>query len=72
MNDKIEESILQMAEAHLLNVQREVLKLEGKKSEIDSEIEKLRKYLTQSIEDVNIARSEQEQEQEPLNTPAAF
>lgn len=70
MNAQIEESILQMAEAHLLNVQREVQKLEGKRSEIDSEIEKLRKYLTESVESVNIARSEQEQE--PLNTPAAF
>lgn len=70
MDSQIQESILQMAEAHLLNVQREVQKLEAKRLGVDEEIERLKGYLTESVESVNIARMESQEE--PLNTPAAF
>jgi len=40
-------SILEMAEAHLLNVQRELQNLSQKRSEIDKEIETLNGYLVE-------------------------
>ena len=51
-------NVLDMAEAHLLNVQREVQNLEQKKQEIDKEIEKLTEYLNEGVQVVNTAKSE--------------
>ena len=38
-------SLAEMAEAHLGNVQKAILDLEGQKTQIDGEIGKLKKYL---------------------------
>lgn len=38
-------SLAEMAEAHLGNVQKAILDLEGQKKQIDGEIGKLKKYL---------------------------
>ena len=43
-------SVLEMAEAHLLNVQREIATLEQRKVEIDQEIEKLKSYLEEGVQ----------------------
>ena len=57
--------VIQMAEAHLLNVQNELQKLHINKQEIEDKISEYNKYLTSSIEDVRIVKSSIE----PLNTP---
>ena len=51
-------NLLDMAEAHLLNVQREVQNLNQRKQEIDQEIEKLTEYLNEGVQVVNTAKSE--------------
>jgi peptidoglycan hydrolase CwlO-like protein len=56
--------ILQMAEAHLLNVQREIQKLEEQKQNIENDIKTLNEYLTTSIEHVNSYR----EQIKPVNT----
>ena len=56
--------ILQMAEAHLLNVQRELQQLEEQKVYIENDIKTLRDYLTTSIEHVNSYR----EQIKPVNT----
>jgi len=56
--------ILQMAEAHLLNVQREVQKLEEQKQGIENDIKALNDYLTSSVEHVNSYR----EQIKPINT----
>ena len=43
-------SVLEMAEAHLLNVQREIATLEQRKVEIDQEVEKLKSYLEEGVQ----------------------
>jgi predicted phage-related endonuclease len=53
-------SLLDMSEAHLLNVQREIQILEQRKKEMDTEIEKLSEYLQGGVEAVNGAKSEAE------------
>ncbi len=53
-------TLLEMSEAHLLNVQREIQTLEQRKIEIDSEISKLSEYLSEGIEAVGGAKSEAE------------
>lgn len=58
-------SVVQMAEAHLLNVQNELQKLQNSKLEIEKKIADYTEYLTQSTSDVRIVKSELE----PLNTP---
>jgi peptidoglycan hydrolase CwlO-like protein len=58
-------SVVQMAEAHLLNVQNELQKLQNSKLEIEKKIADYTDYLTQSASDVRIVKSELE----PLNTP---
>jgi peptidoglycan hydrolase CwlO-like protein len=56
--------LLQMAEAHLLNVQREVQKLEEQKQGIENDIKALNDYLTSSVEHVNSYR----EQIKPINT----
>ena len=51
-------TVLDMAEAHLLNVQREIQILEKRKQEVDTEIEKLSEYLQGGVEAVDGAKSE--------------
>ena len=45
MDSSISKRIVDMAEAHLLNVQRELQALTQRKTEIESEISKLQEYL---------------------------
>jgi|TARA_R110000744_G_scaffold182622_1_gene301869 hypothetical protein len=51
-------NILEMSEAHLMNVQREIQSLENQKIELDSELEKLTTYLKEGVDAVEQARSE--------------
>jgi hypothetical protein len=44
--------LIEMAEAHLLNVQREIANLEQRKVEIDSEVEKLKSYLQEGVQEL--------------------
>lgn len=46
-------SIKEMAEAHLGNVQKAILDLEGQKANIDEEIKKLTNYLKEGISSLN-------------------
>ena len=43
-------SIAEMAEAHLLNVEREIKALNERKASIDVEIERLQSYLQEGVE----------------------
>ena len=45
----MDKQIVDMAEAHLLNVQRELQALTQRKAEIESEISKLKDYLKDGI-----------------------
>tara|TARA_Y100000592_G_scaffold51255_1_gene80985 strand:+ start:728 stop:934 length:207 start_codon:yes stop_codon:yes gene_type:complete len=58
-------SVIQMAEAHLLNVQNELQKLHATKQEVENKISEYNKYLKDSVDDVRIVKDEIE----PLNTP---
>ena len=51
-------SVLEMAEAHLLNIQREIQQLDQRKNEIQSEIERLQQYMNEAIGVVETAKSE--------------
>ncbi len=51
-------NILEMAEAHLMNVQREIQVLEQRKVEIDKEISRLSEYLEGGVVAVSDAKSE--------------
>lgn len=44
--------IVEMAEAHLLNVQREIATLEQRKVEIDAEVEKLKSYIQEGVQEL--------------------
>lgn len=44
--------LVEMAEAHLLNVQREIATLEQRKVEIDTEVEKLKSYLQEGVQEL--------------------
>lgn len=50
--------LVDMAEAHLLNVQREINNLENKKQEIDVEIARLTEYFKEGVDTVNQAKSD--------------
>jgi peptidoglycan hydrolase CwlO-like protein len=65
MDNKTLNSVVQMAEAHLLNVQNELQKLKNSKVDIEKKITDYTNYLTQSASDVRIIKDELE----PLNTP---
>ena len=58
-------SVVQMAEAHLLNVQNELQKLHVTKQEVENKISEYNKYLTDSVDDVRIVKDKIK----PLNTP---
>lgn len=58
-------SVIEMAEAHLMNVQNEIKKLESSKVEIDKKIDDYKNYLTRSVSEVKIVRDQLE----PINTP---
>ena len=45
-------NVIEMAEAHLLNVQREIATLEQKKIEIDQEVVKLKSYLEEGVQEL--------------------
>jgi len=64
MDPDISKRIVDMAEAHLLNVQRELQTLTQRKAEIDSEINKLQDYLKDGIEAVSSHSTEQESDDE--------
>ena len=51
------ERLTEMAEAHLLYVQREIQTLMSKREEASQEIERLTKYLNEGVEVVNQAKS---------------
>ena len=51
-------NILEMAEAHLMNIQREIQVLELRKIEIDKEISRLSEYLEGGVVAVSDAKSE--------------
>ena len=62
--------LIDMSEAHLLNVQREITSLEQRKVEIDSEISKLTEYLREGVDTVTQAKSEANAAlAEPQSTP---
>lgn len=65
MNNETLNSVVQMAEAHLLNVQNELQKLKNSKVDIEKKIIDYTNYLTESASDVRIIKDELE----PLNTP---
>jgi len=56
-------TVVQMAEAHLLNVQREIQNLNERKIQIDQEIEQLTSYLNDGAQELQEAQSEAEAEQ---------
>ena len=56
-------TVTQMAEAHLLNVQREIQNLNERKVQIDQEIEQLTSYLNDGARELQEAQSEAEAEQ---------
>ena len=62
MDPDISKRIVDMAEAHLLNVQRELQALTQRKAEIDAEISKLEEYLKEGIETVSNRLTEKEGE----------
>ena len=50
--------VLEMAEAHLLNVAREVQSLEQRKADVQSEIDRLKSYIEEASQVVEGAKSE--------------
>ena len=55
-------TIVEMAEAHLLNVQREIQNLNERKDQIDQELEKLTSYLDSGASELQEAKSVAEAE----------
>ncbi len=55
--------ITEMAEAHLLNVQREIQNLTERKAQIEQEIENLTAYLNDGARELQEAQSNAEAEQ---------
>lgn len=53
-------SIVEMAEAHLTNVQREIQNLTQRKGEIEAEIDRLQTYLMEGASTLEQAKSTQE------------
>ena len=58
----MDKQIVDMADAHLLNVQRELKTLSQRKVEIEGEISKLEGYLKDGIEAISSHSSEQGEE----------
>ena len=61
-------SMAEMVEAHLLNVQREIQTLEERKVAIDSDIEKLKGYLSEGQVTLTEAKSTQVKQDAPAST----
>ncbi len=51
-------TVLEMAEAHLLNVSREIQTLEQRKLDVESEIDRLKSYVNEAAGVVEGAKSE--------------
>lgn len=66
MEDEALNSVIDMAEAHLVNVQNEIKKLELSKVEIEKKISDYKEYLTRSANEVRTVR---DQSKQPINTP---
>ena len=50
--------VVEMAEAHLLNVQREIQTLKERNVQIEQEIEKLTSYLNEGAQELQTAKSQ--------------
>ena len=53
-------TLKEMAEAHLVNVQRELQKLQQQRAEIDQEITRLSSYLEDGVQTLNSEHSEED------------
>ena len=62
-------SLQEMAEAHLLNVQREIQTLKQRQVEIGEEVKKLESYLEEGVRDLNEVQTEATPE-EVLEVPS--
>lgn len=60
--------MLQMVEAHLMNVQREISTLNERKTAIDNEIDKLTSYLAEGISALEESKKQQSAEVARVNT----
>jgi hypothetical protein len=47
----------QMAEAHLLNVQREIANLQDAKKKIDADVERLTQYFNEGVQSLNDSKA---------------
>jgi len=61
-------SMAEMVEAHLLNVQREIQTLEERKVAIDSDIEKLKGYLSEGSATLKAKTTVEVQQDAPAST----
>ena len=52
--------VVEMAEAHLLNVQREIQTLRDRGGQIEQEIEKLTSYLNDGVQELQTVKSQEE------------
>lgn len=58
----MEDKIIQMAELHLQSVNKAINDLAKQRENIDQEIDKLKQYLTQGLEDVNSIKAKEGEE----------
>ena len=61
-------TMVEMVEAHLMNVQREIANLEERKVAIETEIEKLKSYLSEGQATLTEAKSTQVKQDAPAST----
>ena len=54
--------VVEMAEAHLLNVQREIQTLKERNVQIEQEIDKLTSYLNEGVQQLQTVKSEADAE----------
>jgi len=55
-------SIQEMAESHLLNVQREIVALNERKKQIDADLEKLNQYLEEGVKTIKEVQGDKQVE----------
>lgn len=53
-----QQKLVQLAEAHVLNIQREIKKLEVNKQEVDAQIENLTEYMKDAVELITRVKTE--------------
>ena len=53
-----QQKLVQLAEAHVLNIQREIKKLEVNKQEVDAQIESLTEYMKDAVELITRVKTE--------------